>query len=54
MDKNYDIITFILRRLRVANFADIEMATKKEMEVIHYRFLVKKMLMPSEFKGCAM
>ena len=27
MDKNYDIITFILRRLRVANFADIEMAT---------------------------
>ena len=27
MDKNYDIITFILRRLRVASFADIEIAT---------------------------
>ena len=23
MDKNYDVITFILRRPRVANFADI-------------------------------
>ena len=32
MDKNYDVITFILRRPRVANFADIIKIANKFIE----------------------
>ena len=56
-DKHYDVITFILKRPRVANFADIiNVETMKSMSVfLDTKKVVdfwEKKLMPAELKRC--